>query len=160
MWKIILIILALAYTINPYDLFPDLMLGWGWLDDLIILGLLWRYLAFRKKKPFNYQNYFRQRQAGFDGDFKRSFFDEQSTGPRSQDAENKAALDPHDVLGIAKGASLAEIKQAYRQLANKYHPDKVEYLGEEFKELADRRFKEIHSAYQELRRRFSANQKP
>ncbi|MBW2144864.1 MAG: DnaJ domain-containing protein, partial [Deltaproteobacteria bacterium] len=41
-------------------------------------------------------------------------------------------------------------KKAYRRLAGKYHPDRVNHLGEEFKELAERRFKEIQDAYQDL----------
>jgi molecular chaperone DnaJ len=32
--------------------------------------------------------------------------------------------DPHEVLGIAKGASQDEVKKAFRLLAFKYHPDK------------------------------------
>ena len=36
------------------------------------------------------------------------------------------------------------------QLARKYHPDKLEHLGDEFKALAETRFKEIQKAYQEL----------
>jgi len=33
------------------------------------------------------------------------------------------ARDPHEVLGVSKGASEEEIKTAYRRLAKKYHPD-------------------------------------
>ena len=32
--------------------------------------------------------------------------------------------DPHSILGLAVGASLDEIKKAFRALAMKYHPDK------------------------------------
>jgi DnaJ-class molecular chaperone len=57
---------------------------------------------------------------------------------------------PYDILGVAPGASKEEIKAAYRDLANRYHPDKVAHLGEELQTLAEQRFKEIQEAYQEL----------
>ncbi len=51
---------------------------------------------------------------------------------------------------MTRSASTEEIKHAYRELAGKYHPDKLEHLGDEFKALAEMRFKEIQQAYQEL----------
>ena len=56
------------------------------------------------------------------------------------------------MLGVASNASPEEIKAAYRDLANRYHPDKVSHLGEEFQKLAESRFKEIQAAYRELMR--------
>ena len=58
--------------------------------------------------------------------------------------------DPYAALGVARDAPAGEIKHAYRELANKYHPDKVSHLGEEFRLLAEKRFKEIQAAYQQL----------
>ena len=41
---------------------------------------------------------------------------------------------------------------AYRKLVQQYHPDKVANLAPEFRELAERRMKEINAAYQRLKR--------
>ncbi len=59
---------------------------------------------------------------------------------------------PWDVLGVAFDASDEEITAAYRRMAQMYHPDKVNTLGPELKEMADRRMKEINIAYDALKR--------
>ena len=41
--RLVLTILALIYTLIPYDLLPDFMIGWGWIDDIVILYFLWRF---------------------------------------------------------------------------------------------------------------------
>jgi len=50
--------------------------------------------------------------------------------------------DPYQVLGVAKSASEAEIKKAFRGLAKKHHPDT--HAGDE---SAKKRFQEISAAY-------------
>lgn len=75
--------------------------------------------------------------------------------PKAPSGPGKTA---HEVLGIAPGASLADVTSAYRKLARQYHPDRVADLGPEFSELAERRMKEINAAYQLLRQHLSAQQ--
>ncbi len=54
--------------------------------------------------------------------------------------------DYYEVLGIGKNASAEEIRNAYRKLAIKYHPDR----NPNNKEEAEKKFKEISEAYEVL----------
>jgi molecular chaperone DnaJ len=52
--------------------------------------------------------------------------------------------DYYEILGVQKGASVDDIKKAYRNLALKYHPDRV---APDKKKEAEEKFKEISEAY-------------
>ncbi|MGD2098518.1 MAG: DnaJ domain-containing protein [Desulfobacterales bacterium] len=150
MWKLILLILAGLYTLNPYDILPDFMVGWGWLDDLIIWILVWKFLASQSKKFAHDQRFDQHTDSRFRHRGQDQFSDRSRSNSHDQNTETGPSWDPHRILGISRNASADEIKHAYRELANKYHPDKLEHLGDEFKILAEKRFKEIQQAYQEL----------
>src|SRR4051812_13115088 len=51
--------------------------------------------------------------------------------------------DPYEVLGVARGASAAEIKSAFRKLAKKHHPD-----ANKNDSKAASRFSELNAAYE------------
>lgn len=61
-----------------------------------------------------------------------------------------SADSPHKVLGVEPGASREEIVRAYKRLAQQYHPDKVTHLAPEFRELAERKMREINAAFKSL----------
>ena len=150
MWKLILLILAGLYTLNPYDILPDFMVGWGWLDDLIIWVVLWKFLASRSKKFAHRQRFDPRTDSRFGRSGQEQFSGRSRSNSQDQSSETGSLWDPYRILGVSRNASAEEIKHAYRELANKYHPDKLEHLGDEFKILAEKRFKEIQQAYQEL----------
>jgi DnaJ like chaperone protein len=58
----------------------------------------------------------------------------------------------YEVLGIPPGASIDEIKRAFRALASRHHPDRVAHLGPKAAVLAHERFREIQEAYATIRR--------
>jgi len=66
--------------------------------------------------------------------------------------QERTLKDPHEVLGVTRGAGAEEIKKAYRDKLKKFHPDVVESLklGPEYREMFEERTREIHRAYQSL----------
>ena len=61
-----------------------------------------------------------------------------------------AKRDYYEVLGLQKGASLDDIKRAYRKLAVKWHPDKWQQASDAEKKKAEENFKELAEAYDVL----------
>ena len=131
------LLLGLIYLVSPIDAIPDTLLGLGWADDIVILLLA--YWFFKTYIPRRYQ----QRQSY------------SSSGPRQEEVKTSAEKDPYEVLGVSKGANQEEVRSAYRKLAQRYHPDRVLHLGEEFQRLAKEKFQDIQKAYETLSNRAS-----
>ncbi len=58
------------------------------------------------------------------------------------------------ILGLKKGASSEDIKNAYRKLAKEYHPDKLSGMSEGIIKLAKEKFQEINDAYEHLNKNY------
>ncbi len=148
MMKVLLSILGLSYLVSPYDLFPDFFVGVGWVDDLVVMGVLWWYLYVYKRKQSVYEG---DRPSG-DQQRARAYREDNGDSDEKQEKATSArSKDPYTVLNVGRNASQPEIRASYRVLASQYHPDKVLHLGDEFRDLAEIRFKEIQSAYEALR---------
>ncbi len=124
------IILGVLYILIPYDLLPDFLPGPGWLDDILVALLLWRFVF----KPLAEKR--ARDRTGY---------------PPHPPPHDDIPADPRTVLGVSPEAGPEEIKSAYRRLAAQYHPDKVAHLGEDLKALADKKFKAIQHAYDQLK---------
>lgn len=58
----------------------------------------------------------------------------------------------YKILEIESTASDADLKKAYRNMAMKYHPDKVGHLGEDFKKVANEKFRKVQEAYDKIKK--------
>ncbi len=62
-----------------------------------------------------------------------------------------AAVAAFRVLGLPIGASMEEASAAYKSLAAQNHPDKVANMAREFRDLAERKMRELNAAYEQVR---------
>lgn len=56
------------------------------------------------------------------------------------------------VLGVTSSASPDEVRKAFRERAQQYHPDKVAHMAPEFREMAEQKMKQINDAYARIKR--------
>ncbi len=144
--RILIYIFVILYVISGFDIRPEWVVGpIGVIDDIIVLGAVYWYFIYRpaKIRAKSQRAYYQEGE----GRRRESYQENQK---RAQTDKRFSKSDPYEVLGVRRQASIDDIKSAYRKLAAKYHPDKVDHLGDEFRTLAEQKFKEIQEAYQEL----------
>lgn len=153
---IVLIILGILYVITPYNLLPSVIPVIGWIDDIAVTALMIYYMRYGRLPDFI--NRFLGRMTGGDrqhagggtrgGTGGQQYDRQRQTGGAYGSGKTKT---PYEVLGVSPDASRQEIHEAYRKLAQQYHPDKVSHLGPEIQETAKRKFIEIQDAYEQLK---------
>lgn len=57
----------------------------------------------------------------------------------------------YKILEIDRNASVDDIKKAYRTMAKKYHPDKLQHLEEAYRKGAEEKFRKVQEAYEQIR---------
>ena len=131
----LLIIAAIVYFIMPWDL--DFVPVVGRLDDLFFLALAGYY-------------YWKQAQRLGGKTWRRPTA--QSAPADAAPPGEQSAGDPYQFFGVSRQDDAETIKKAYRDLIAKYHPDRVQHLGEEFKEMAAKKTTAINSAYEKIKK--------
>jgi DnaJ like chaperone protein len=144
--KILPLLFVVIYFLSPIDLVPDVLVGPGWIDDLLLVGLLIWFLSGRSLPFLNrFGSFYGGKERGNQSSSQRSY----SSSTR-QEYSGTTEKDPYRILGVKHGATQGEIKEAYRKAAAKYHPDKVSHLGKEFQKLAHQKFVVVQEAYERL----------
>ena len=120
----------------------------GWLEFAVVVGCgLFGYMV------VNAVIEYRRRRRGEESYSDRSGSEraEENTrgsNRREQEADKDYSSCPWwEVLKVDRNANSDQIKEAFRREISKYHPDRVEGLGIELRELADRKSKEVNLAY-------------
>ncbi|MEP2936659.1 MAG: TerB family tellurite resistance protein [Gilvibacter sp.] len=58
----------------------------------------------------------------------------------------------YKILEIDKTATISDIKKAYRTMAKKYHPDKLEHMDAAYRKGAEQKFRKVQEAYESLQK--------
>ncbi len=74
----------------------------------------------------------------------------------SNDFDNESSTNylkiAYEILGLTENSTNEDVKRSYRQLVQKHHPDKYEYLGKEALQKAQELFIKIQHAYETIER--------
>ncbi len=83
--------------------------------------------------------------------YQSSSYRNNRTGSRRMSSKNRLK-EAYETLDLEPGADKRQVKKKYRELAKKYHPDKIiaKDLPDEFVQMAKEKFTEIQSAYEEI----------
>ena len=58
----------------------------------------------------------------------------------------------YKILEIDRTATDSQIKSAYRAMAKKYHPDKLQHMDEAYQQGAEEKFRKVQEAYEQLQK--------
>ena len=64
----------------------------------------------------------------------------------------KSSDSDYKILEVDKNCSNEDLKKAYRELAKKHHPDKVQNLGDVYVKAAKEKFSKIQAAYENIKK--------
>lgn len=138
--RLVFILFVILYVISPIDLIPDMLGPIGRLDDIALIIFAIYQL---KKKSVISEEY-------TDNSSSENNSEEKAKQSRARTTSKRP---PHEVLEVSSDASVEEIEKAYKEMARKYHPDRVNHLGAELQAMAHEKMVEITNAYDLLKKR-------
>jgi hypothetical protein len=75
--------------------------------------------------------------------------DSSNAHARSYAFNETAKLEWHEILGVSKDATDAEVRAAHRSKIQHYHPDKVSHMAKVFVDLANQESQKLNEALEE-----------
>jgi DnaJ-domain-containing protein 1 len=118
----------------------------GWLEFAVVLGCgLAGFIAISAVIDARRVREDRQKD---DGATKNNSESRKTQGEDRQSANDSGASRSWwETLNVERDASTEQIKSAFRREIARYHPDRVEGLGIELRQLAELKAKEVNHAY-------------
>jgi len=145
----LLLVLCVLYLVSPVDLFPDFLGLPGRVDDLLVaIGTLLYIYSSSRRSPRKDGS----RKAGGGRESRQAHQGRGKSEGASSGSATRETPDPYAVLGVPRTEDFEEIRRLYKEKLLQYHPDRVEHLGKELQEMAERKTKEITEAYQRILR--------
>jgi hypothetical protein len=142
---------------------------YGVLGGAIYEFLKCRRLAMGMSPNIGFSAFSRQREPSIEelmaeAEARRSYLSgaaEETQGPDPYDTTageeqihgGDAEMTPEEarsILGVSATATREEIRAAFREQIKKYHPDRVDDLGDEFRQIAEHKSQLINKAYELL----------
>lgn len=119
------------------------------------------YYGQNKRKSSSYESKYEryEREEKYEYKYERTENKKQRINSEEFDpanaSEEEKARYYGKILGLKGKITKAEIREQYLRAIAKYHPDKVNKMGEEIIELAERKTKEINAAYAWLKEKYN-----
>ena len=117
-----------------------------WIDDIIMVIIFGVFILL--------SFYYRQNLSRHFGEGDNSDKKEKDKEDEEYEYEDDRDKDYGKILNLKGKVDLNAIHKAYRNKIKEYHPDKIETMADELKELALKRTKEINEAYKYFKEKY------
>lgn len=146
------------YLVNKADIFLFIL--------ALVVGLNYLILRHSPKIQIDSQNDFKQEnnqraEKQFDQKEKKNNIPEEEFDINDYEEIEDSHLTTEEkeklyakFLGLSGKLTKKDISKIYRSLIDKYHPDKVSHLGEEFQKFAHKKTKDINKAYAYFKKKY------
>ena len=114
-----------------------------------------------KQENLKYKKEKKKKAKGSFKDYEKFYYQKDGSKRRTKNDRHYQNIKTeeyyYNILGLSPNFSVADIKQHYKELVKKYHPDNVNHLGTKLKETAEAEMKKINEAYSYFKDKYKFN---